>query len=470
MRAPGLLERPELADELEADARGRGISSAAAAQLLWEAEHWPLDALDHMREARARGPLALIERVQRELYWLFCAPRRGQAQVLTGPQLDDARALSVATETLAEIADIARAAPALAPNPDELLAILRELELPDEPLDGDAVAVLDPLALRARRVRALFLCGLQANVFPAPSHPPPWLSEDERRGLAEASGLRLPLPDPSLAAERYLFYAAISRPEELLALSWHSAGDNGDSTFPSLFLEDVCDLFHGDLRRRRSVRAAGAAHWPGPGRPPASWGARELALASPAEDPPALQPLQDQRLLAELREDRLWSASSLKNWMDCPARWFVESLLRAKDIDPDPEPLARGGLAHAVLKDTLEGLRRDTGSARLEPARLERARALLHEALARNAAHFPLSVSPERIPGVRRRLEADLERYLEYACEQASPLEPTHLELGFGFAEEEASLPALDLGRGVSLRGRIDRIDLTSQGQAVVYD
>ncbi len=37
--------------------------------------------------------------------------------------------------------------------------------------------------------------------------------------------------------------------------------------------------------------------------------------------------------------------------------WFVERLLRPDELEPDPEPLARGGLAHAALKDTLEGLR-----------------------------------------------------------------------------------------------------------------
>jgi ATP-dependent helicase/DNAse subunit B len=470
LRAPGLLERPELADRLEADARRRGISSAAAARALWESEHLPLDTLDHIREAALRGPLALIERTQRELQWLFSAPHRGQAHVLTGPQLDDARALTAGMGVLAELADIARSAPQLASSPGELLASLHGLELPGESLDVDAIAVLDPLALRARRVRALFLCGLQANVFPAPAHPLPWLSEEERRGLAEASGLRLSLLDSPLAAERYLFYAAISRPEELLALSWHSATEDGESTFPSLFLDDVCDLFPEDLRGQRRTRPAGAAPWPGPGPAPDSWRERELALASPPHEPPLLQPLQDQRLLAELRRDRLWSASQLKSWMSCPARWLLESLLRARDIDPDAEPLARGGLAHAALKDTLEGLRRDTGSARLTPARLQQARALLHEALAEHAPSFPLSVSPERVPGVRRRLEADLERYLEYACEQDSPLEPTHLELGFGFAEEPDSLPPLDLGHGVHVRGRIDRIDLTSLGQAVVYD
>jgi len=497
LRAPGLLERPELADRLEATARRRGLAGVAAARALWEEEQWPLDTLDHVLEASRRGPLALIERTQRELQRLFEALPRGQEQVPADTQLEEARVLAAATGVLTELAELARSAPQLAPNPGELLSLLRGLELPGEPAEGDAVAVLDPLSLRARRVRALFLCGLQADVFPTPAHPQPWLSEEERRRLAQASGLRLSLPEPSLAAERYLFYAAISRPEELLALSWHTAGEDGESTAPSLFLDDVCDLFTDDLRRRCAFRSAGAAAWPGPGAPPATWAARELALSSPQCRPPTLQPLRDERLLAELRLERLWSASGLKDWHGCPAKWFAERLLGAADIDPDGEPLARGGLAHAALRDTLEGLRLRHGSARLTPAHLPAARALLHEALARHAPDFPLSVSPERIPGVRRRLEADLERYLEHACEQDSPLEPTHLELDFGFAAEPAQqdsgssrelnvsaspwdstpargqpsgLPPLDLGDGVRVRGRIDRIDLAPDGQAVVYD
>jgi ATP-dependent helicase/nuclease subunit B len=107
---------------------------------------------------------------------------------------------------------------------------------------------------------------------------------------------------------------------------------------------------------------------------------------------------------------------------------------------------------------------------------------------------------------VRRRLEADLERYLEHAAEcgaraqgerasgsgpdahvHQTPLEPTHLELPFGFPGERPApaaggregeragavppeLPALDLGEGVLVRGRIDRIDLAPGGEAVVYD
>jgi RecB family exonuclease len=183
-------------------------------------------------------------------------------------------------------------------------------------------------------------------------------------------------------------------------------------------------------------------------------------------------------VLEELRA-RPWSASSLELWIACPARWFVERMLRPDSPEPDPEPLMRGGLAHAVLRDTLEGLRERTGSARMTPARLGLARELLAAALARHERDFPLSVRSERVPSARRRLEADLERYLAHAAGAATPddaqgamLEPRWLELGFGFDDDEEgdSLPALDLGGGVMLRGRIDRIDVTPGGEAVVYD
>ena len=128
---------------------------------------------------------------------------------------------------------------------------------------------------------------------------------------------------------------------------------------------------------------------------------------------------------------------------------------------------------------------------------------------------------------MRRRLEADLERYLEYAAEcgdraegiqqldlaqggAASRLEPTYLELPFGFPSRSSEPPdgsldpsagalsldlaegvsapresgvggqspgeppgvlaPLDLGEGVLVRGFIDRVDLAPGGEAVVYD
>ena len=485
LRAPGVLRHVELADTLERQARRAGASTAAQARVWWEAEHWPLETLDRLREAAERGPVPLIERAVQELERLFCAPRLHAARVLEPAELQEARALAAGRAALEELRELARRAPDLAPDAGDLIASLRELELvvggvspgaamgakegACAPSSPAAVSVLDPLALRARRVRVLFLCGLQEGLFPAPARPEPYLSEEERRGLAQASGLRLGRPGDALAAERYLLYAAVSRPEEMLVLSWHTADDDGLASVRSSFVDDVCDLFSCDLHAARTRRALGEIS--------------PLASETPPGDAGApgggIDPLRDPRVLADLRERRLWSASGLQAWAGCPVRWFVERLLGARDLEPEGEPLARGGLAHAALRQTLEGLKRETGSGRLLPELLPRARELLHAALEEHVGEHPLSTAPERVPGVRRRLEADLERYLEYAAEcggrskigqQESPLEPAHLELPFGFPEEPGGLPALDLGGGVLVRGYIDRVDLGPGGEAVVYD
>jgi ATP-dependent helicase/DNAse subunit B len=477
LRSPALLVRLELADRLEAKARREGVSSAARARAIWEAEHWRLEALDHLSEAAHRGGRTLCERAMRELEWLFNAPRRGSAALLKSDELNEARALAAGRRALAELSGLASGVPELGVDAAELARVLESMEIVSGEWAGEGkVAVVDPLALRARRVRALFLCGLQEGVFPASARPQSLLSEEERRRLAETSGLHLrgDRQGDALAAERYALYAAVSRPEELLVLSWHAADDDGAAQARSLFVDDIVDLFAEGLVQRRMRRALGAV---------------DLSAGGP-RSPIPLAPLRDEEITRELRE-HVWSASSLEVWAGCPVKWFVERMLRADDLDPEPEPLARGGLAHAVLKDTFEGLRERTGSARLSGARLRLAKELLREALSTREAEFPLSAAPERRPGLRRRLEADLERYLEHAVEQESPLEPTYLELGFGFRDrpagevseegrapavpaglaDTAGLPALDLGEGLRLRGRIDRVDVAAGGgQAVVYD
>ncbi|MGH2834504.1 MAG: PD-(D/E)XK nuclease family protein, partial [Solirubrobacteraceae bacterium] len=438
LRTPGLVQRLDLVDRLEARLRSTGESSAERARTLWEAENWRLESIETVRTAAQRGPLALIASVERELDWLLSAPHRRLAALLASEELDEARAVASAHRMLAELGELARAAGELAPTPAELIEFLEQLEfLGGDPPTPERVVVCGPLALRARRVRALILCGLQEGVFPAPPRSQAFLSTEQRRELSRSSGLHLGAVTDALAVERYLLYACVSRPLERLLLSWHSADDDGSPTAPSLFIEDICDLFDTSLRETRARRAlgAGASHQP----------------SDLAQQPQVLDRLTDSRLLAQLAEETVFSASALETWWRCPVRWFVERLLRAQDIDPDPEPLARGGLAHAVLHNVLDGLRAQTGSARLTSKTLSLALELLELALHEHEAQFPLSVAPERIPGLRRRLEADLERYLTHAAENESPLEPGYLELAFGFPQE-SELAELDLGEGIRLR------------------
>jgi ATP-dependent helicase/DNAse subunit B len=457
LRAPGQLRVPALADALERRLRRRGGAGAAQARTLWEQDNWPLETIDELEQAQARSPAALLQRAGRELARLLDAPLRGTAAVLSGERADEARAHAAGAQALRELHELAERAPELAPA--DAWALAGELDCVEffagEPPGGDTVAVLDPLALRARRVRALFLCGLQEGAFPSQRRPRGLLSEEDRYTLAQLTGVHLGRHQDPLAAERYLLYAAVSRPEELLVLSWHVADDDGLASARSLFVEDVCDLFEGDLpehpRRQRGSFTPAA-----PGGGAADEGG-----------------LHDERVLAELAR-RPWSASAIETYIGCPMRWYVDRVLRPGSYDPDAEPLRRGGLAHAALKDTLEQLREQTGSAALRPGKLSLARELLVRSLAELESEYPLSASPERLPGVRMRLRADLERYLEHAAAFESQLEPGPLELAFGMPpggeESEPELGPFELGDGVVLRGRIDRVDISPAGDAVVVD
>jgi ATP-dependent helicase/DNAse subunit B len=465
LRAPGRLDRPELADSLELEVRRLGLRRVEDARARWEQRRFPLEAIDRLLAAQQRGPGALAERAGRELMGLFAAPRRATAALLLAEEMDDARALAGGRAALAELSDLARMAPDAAPgDAAELADVLATVEVNcgELPRRG-LVAVLEPLQLRARRVRALFVAGLQEGSFPQRARPQPLLGERERARVAVASGLLLGQPEDVLAAERYLFYAVLSRPQERLALSWHETDDDAGPLSRSLFVDDVCDLFDERLSEERGRRALGAL---------------DGARASPLQPPAAQGRLVDERVLAGLR-GRVWSGTALEKWIGCPVSWFVERLLAPERFEPEPEALVRGGLAHLALKETLEGLRQETGSARVTPTNLQRARRLMHISLdaAEADPERRSSVSPERAAAIARSLRADLERYLEHAAGIENSLVPLELELGFGFDDpnaddhgEPSELPAFELGGGVKMRGRIDRIDVGPEGEAVVID
>jgi ATP-dependent helicase/DNAse subunit B len=327
------------------------------------------------------------------------------------------------------------------------------------------VLICDALALRARRVRALFVAGLQEGEFPAAPREEAFLSAAERGELAQASGLMLAGP-PS--AERYLFYALCSRATRWLRLCWHDATDNGDAAVRSLFVDDLADCFGEQLFERRAVRAAGAVAW---GSAPANaptLARLEAALAGPRLRAGVLRQMRDPELLLALRGRDSYSPSALESWCGCPAGWLVERALHAEELEPPKIWIARGSAAHEVLSELFGALAKEHGSARIDEYRLPLALELLERVL---AAHTePLSPSAAVDRAERRRLRSDLRRYLSFAAGSASTHEPRELELSFGL--EGSEHPAVSLGPAqLQLSGRIDRIDIdAAAGTAIVYD
>jgi hypothetical protein len=113
----------------------------------------------------------------------------------------------------------------------------------------------------------------------------------------------------------------------------------------------------------------------------------------------------------------------------------------------------------------------------ITPETLASAQAILDRLLAELAADGGAALGVGSLEVVRagalRAIEADLRRYLEHEARNAGEWRPLGLELRFGFAGEEGSLPALELGEGadrVRVRGVVDRVDVDGAGHAVVRD
>ncbi|HEX5925895.1 MAG TPA: PD-(D/E)XK nuclease family protein [Baekduia sp.] len=466
LRTPGVLRTPAFADRLESRARREGARTVAEARVLWEQERWSLEALDHMAQAYARGGVkALAERVDAEAATLLAAPWRRTAPVFDAEGELDAR---VAAQVRRALRELSQLPVELQPEPAALVATLDGLEVFVGSQSGAGrVTVTKPQSLRARRVRALFCLGLQEGVFPAPTTPEPFLGDDERRAINAASGLRLRLHEDALNIERLFFYAAVSRPTELLALSWHAAGDDGAPSVRSLLVDDVADLLTEGWAAHPRRRELGAAGWPAVAAPTEREAARFSAAAAPPAQPAHIGHLHDPAALGPLRERHTWSASQLEVWASCPVKWFVERHLRPEALVPDPEPMIRGELAHRVLEHALSSLAQDGG---LSPERLPEARALVRSALDEHRDDFKISPNPERLRSALRRLEVDLVRYIEFAAHAGSAFAPSRFEVKFGEAEDP--FPPLELdGGALRLAGRIDRIDVDPSGrEAIVYD
>jgi ATP-dependent helicase/nuclease subunit B len=466
LRTPGKLERLELADRLEATVRRRAIHDLVGARAAWEEAPggWPLRELDRLRGAAADGVAPLLEALAREARALFAAPHRGRAPVLDQAEEVDAKALATLLTALDDLAELAAADPRHGVDPEQLLTTLDALDvrLGETPHDG-AVLVADPLAIRARRFDTVVVCGLQEGEFPRPAAAEPFLSDEERRGLAMATGLRLTPRDDALADERYLFYACVSRPARRLVLSCRDADEDGNPALRSFFVDDVRALLD-DLPQTH--RPLSAVTWPRDTAPTPAERARADALAAPRATPAPLGDLGP-AACAALRQRDVLSAGALEAYAACPVKWLVERELQPERFEPDPEAIARGSCIHRVLERTLGRL-----SWPIAEEALPAVREIVREVVAEEASAFALGRGAAAQAASAHEIAADVLRLLAHEARGGGGFAPAELELRFGMGEEDDDLPPLILGEdaGLRLRGVIDRVDLDRAGRALIRD
>ena len=255
-------------------ARARRARSGSRA---WAARRSPRSTRSPRRPRRA--PRRCCARSRRRP--TRSGPRRTGAAptVLASEDEADARVASDLRAAAGELRGLAAADADLLGGPHDMLEALgavavrepssiagaartgRRRRAPSPATPPAGVLLADPLAIRARRFRAVFVCGLQDGEFPRRPVPEPFLSDEDRRGLMAAAGLRLPLHEDVLDRERSLFYAAVSRPEDVLFLSWRSSDEEGEPLAPSAFLDDVRALFTDELWDERGTRLLADVTW-----------------------------------------------------------------------------------------------------------------------------------------------------------------------------------------------------------------
>ncbi|WP_028059212.1 PD-(D/E)XK nuclease family protein [Candidatus Solirubrobacter pratensis] len=464
--AGGPLAGPGAADRLEAAVLRNEARTAAEARRLWERGGGrPLAELDLLAAAAEEGAAAFLAALQAEADAIWTGPHIRRADVLSPDAEADARAAAALRSAVSELTRLAALDEALAGSPAELLEALAAVEVREGPAAAEGapgVLLADPLAIRARRFRAVFVCGLQDGELPRRPQPEPFLDDDARRALATVSGLVLPRHEDTLTRERSLFYAAVSRPEEALFLSFRTSDEEGAPLQPSPFVDDVRSLFTDELWTGRGRRLLAEVTWPPAEAPTPHELRRAQAAVEERPDPAPLAAPSAPSVLAALAARDRESARGLEAFAACGVRWVVEQLLRPDAVDPDPEAMRRGSLVHAVLERTLRGLKARTGSARITPVTLGEALEEMHRAI----AGIVTSGGSAHAKAAARALEVDLERYLRHEAECGAGYEPVQLEWGFGGDHDEA--PALELD-GVSVSGRVDRVDVGPAG-AVVRD
>lgn len=477
-------------DFLEGRLRGRGVSTRenVEEETIKLRDGQPLPPLEALRSAT--GPVTAVRGAA-------AAMLRGAHGLEAPPVGETSRGDLRAYDAIVRLLDELDGWQALGGDlsADEVLAALEHAEVRigsgGEPA---RVAVLDLARARTRRFDAVFLLGLEEGTLPRRGNASPFLDDDVRGELDRRSPSRLVRPDP-VERERYLFYTACTRATRRLTLVREAATDEGSPREPSPFWDEVVALFDPeDVRRWTRRRPLSQLTWELEAAPTERERLRALALLAVTKpvDAEALAAangwerqlnrarraftrettLKHPRVLAELSAKTPFNVTELERFADCSSAWFFERLISPRQIDRKVDAMLRGSVAHTTLHRFYAGLPRALGSDRVEESSLDDALVFLGECLEGALGGVKMEMTELERRELEQSLRRDLEQLVRDEARSPLPLVPRKFEVGFGSERSAPELQrGLDLGDGVTLSGKIDRIDLDpGSARGIVQD
>ncbi|HEX7310966.1 MAG TPA: PD-(D/E)XK nuclease family protein [Gaiellaceae bacterium] len=471
------------ADFLEGRLRGRAINAHDRVEAETLALHGnPFPVVKELREAATPldGLRATVARLLHHAYGTQHPPASEDAR-------RDLRAYEAVTRLITELEGWVELGGTL--TAEEIVGALERTTV--RGADGrerGRVAVLDLLRARTRSFEVVFVLGLEEGTFPRRTQATPFLDDDARRALGSA---RLVKPD-QVARDRYLFYTVCTRATRRLYLVREAASDEGVPREPSPFWDEVARLFSSeDVRHATTRRPLSALTWPLEAAPTERERLRALAALAAHDEPEAtglaLANGWDRRLdramqafrrptqlrhplvLEYLGERTSFNVTELERFSDCSSAWFVDRLLDPRTIDADVDPKLRGSVAHSALHKFFSGIPKELGVERLDETQLDRALPFLRRCLDQAVNGVRMELTELQRQELDQSLWRDLEAFVRAEASSKVSLVPQRFEVSFG--RERSTFGGLDLGEGLSLSGKIDRIDLETFGaRGIVQD
>ncbi len=396
-----------------------------------------------------------------------------------------------------------------------LTALAGMTSLPRTSHGPGRVRVLSAPLARHLDADHVFVMGLGERAFPRLGAPSALMDEPDRQSFEQA-GVELSGTADALPDEMLLFYQVITRARKGLVLSYPAVDERGQELLPSSFLLTVRDCFREEAlelpvttRKRMLIEGYDTE----PPRSPAELRVRvALAGSVPAaglpldlranlvdaanlvkqrfhvkEHTPYDGLFRDAATIARVNElfrpERIISPTALEDYVACPFRFFLKSVLRLEPLEDPREEIEvtrRGQAFHRALARLHQRLKKEGTHAPTPDTEAE----VLQEiasAVAEDVQRAPSPASKElwrleslRLIRVAGRYPGHWEKFLKPWQEKGVAPRPHFFEIDFGLPAPEGEVPnaPLVLRSGeteVRISGRIDRVDLADLADGVGF-